>query len=91
SVVFDRIAEVVEAHAEGRMRELSWRSLISGKDPKPSDLRRFLQVRVKADWSSLTPAAPAMRAIRKIAEEEGLTPENGVRVRLTGGLALSTE
>ena len=32
-----------------------------------------------------------MRAIRKIAEEEGLTPENGVRVRLTGGLALSTE
>ena len=51
------------------MRELSWRSLISGKDPKPSDLRRFLQVRVKADWSSLTPAAPAMRAIRKIAEE----------------------
>ena len=56
SVVFDRIAEVVEAHAEGRMRELSWRSLISGKDPKPSDLRRFLQVRVKADWSSLTPA-----------------------------------
>ncbi|MEC8698324.1 MAG: hypothetical protein VXY20_03120, partial [Pseudomonadota bacterium] len=77
SAVFDHIAEVVESHAEGRMRELSWRSLISGEDPKPSDLRRFLQVKVKADWSSLSPAAPAMRAIRKIAEEEGLTPENG--------------
>ena len=41
SAVFDHIAEVVEAQAEGRMRELSWRSLISGEDPKPSDLRRL--------------------------------------------------
>jgi len=89
--VFQRISDVIEAQAGGEMRELSWRTLISGEDAKPSDRRRFIQVRVKADWSSLSPAAPAMRAIRAIAKEEGLTPENGVRVRLTGGLALSTE
>ena len=91
SIVFTQISKVIEAHADGKKSELSWRSLILGEDAKPSARRRFLQVRVKADWTSLSPAAPAMQAIRAIAREEGLTPDNGVRVRLTGGLALSTE
>jgi hopanoid biosynthesis associated RND transporter like protein HpnN len=89
--VFGRIADVVTAHRAGQFKELSWQSLMSNEAPKPSDLRRFLQVRVNADWSSLSPAAPAMDAIRATAQKLGLTPENGVRVRLTGGLALSTE
>lgn len=91
ATVFDRIAAVVESHLSGTPRELSWQSLLSGEEPEASDLRRFLQVRVTADWSSLSPAAPAMKAIREMARDLGLTPERGVRVRLTGGLALSTE
>jgi len=89
--VFGRVADVVAARRAGEFKELSWQSMMSDAAPKPSDLRRFLQVRVNADWSSLSPAAPAMDAIRATAREMGLTPENGVRVRLTGGLALSTE
>ncbi|MFL2540597.1 MAG: MMPL family transporter [Candidatus Latescibacterota bacterium] len=91
SVVFRQVSEVIEAHVDGKKSELSWRSLISGEEAKPSARRRFLQVRVKADWTSFSPAAPAMQTIRAIAKEEGLTPDKGVRVRLTGGLALSTE
>ena len=89
--VLRRIAVVVDARASGKRTELSWQALLSGDDVEPSDLKRFLQVRVKADWSSLSPAAPAMAALRTMAREEGLTPEQGVRVRLTGGLAMSTE
>ena len=89
--VFGRIADVVAARRAGEFKELSWQSMMSDTAPKPSDLRRFLQVRVNADWSSLSPAAPAMDVLRATAREMGLTPENGIRVRLTGGLALSTE
>ena len=89
--VFGRIADVIAARRADEFTELSWQLMMSDEAPKPSDLRRFLQVRVNADWSSLSPAAPAMDAIRATARELGLTPENGVRVRLTGGLALSTE
>jgi hopanoid biosynthesis associated RND transporter like protein HpnN len=89
--VFGRIADVVAARRAGEFKELSWQSMMSNEAPKLTDQRRFLQVRVNADWSSLSPAAPAMDAIRVTARNLGLTLENGIRVRLTGGLALSTE
>ena len=91
SFVFERIAEVISARRQGTKAELSWRSLMEGKVPDASDTRRFLQVRVNADWSTISPAAPTMATIREAAVQLGLTPENGVRVRLAGGLALSTE
>jgi hopanoid biosynthesis associated RND transporter like protein HpnN len=89
--VFERIADVVAARRVGEFKELSWQLMMSNEALKQAELRRFLQVRVNADWSSLSPAAPAMDAIRATARKLGLTLENGVRVRLTGGLALSTE
>ncbi len=89
--VLDRIANVVSARSQGTAAELSWRGLLAGEDPNGVDTRRFLQVRVNADWSTISPAAPTMDTIREAAAELGLTPENGVRVRLAGGLALSTE
>ena len=91
SAVFDRIAGVVEAQAEGRMRELSWRSLISGVDPKPSDLRRFLQVRAQSGIGLFSARRTRNAGNSQDRRRRGLTPENGVLVRLTGGLALSTE
>ena len=89
--VFERIADVVSARSQGTAAELSWRGLMAGEDSDRGDTRRFLQVRINSDWSTISPAAPAMDAIRITAAELGLTPENGVRVRLAGGAALSTE
>lgn len=87
-----RMAQVVEARAAGRAAELSWRELLDGADSEPSERRRFLQATVTADWGSLAPAAPAMRAIRAAVSDLGLEAGPGdVRVRLTGGLALDTE
>ncbi len=91
SYVFERIADVISARNQGNAAELSWRGLMAGEEPDAGDTRRFLQVRVNADWSTISPAAPTMDTIREAAAELGLTPENGVRVRLAGGLALSTE
>ena len=89
--VFHRVAAVAKDRAAGGRMELSWQELLSGEESKPADLRRFIQVKPIVDWSSLSPASKAMTAIRRMAKELGLDPANGVRVRLTGGAALSTE
>ena len=39
----------------------------------------------------MQPGGQATRAIRATIEKLGLTPENGVRVRLTGSVALADE
>jgi len=90
-LVFERMAETVAARVEGGTAELSWQLLLSGKTPAADDLRRFIQVRPAVDWSSLAPAKSAMRAIREIARDLQLDASQGVRVRLTGAAALSTE
>ncbi|MEQ8698182.1 MAG: MMPL family transporter, partial [Bauldia litoralis] len=43
------------------------------------------------DYGSLKPAQEAMAAVRRIATEKGLVPENGVRVRMTGSVAINNE
>lgn len=94
--VLDRLARVAEAAASGRESPLSWRTLIRG-DGEPEGAggerpsRRIIVVKPKVDFTSLAPAAEAMERIRAIARDTGLTPENGVTVRLTGGVVISTE
>lgn len=86
-----RIGAVLDAAAHGKTQFLSWRSLITGTPPKPAELRRFIQVTPELDFDALEPGARASAAIRADARELGLTPENGVRVRLTGDVPLSDE
>ena len=56
-----------------------------------ADGQRFLVVQPVLDVTDLQPAKKAIHEIRRLAENLGLTPENGVSVRLTGDVALSYE
>lgn len=87
--VLGAMAEVADAQAEGRFAVLSWRNLMSGEAPEKG--RRFLVVEPKLDFGSLAPARAAMDEIRRAAAELRLTPDRGVRVRLTGEVALDEE
>ena len=69
----------------------SWRRLITGKAPEPSDLRRFVNIQPVLDYGALEPGGKATKAIRATIAKLGLTPDKGVRVRLTGSVALSDE
>ncbi|MEX2455457.1 MAG: MMPL family transporter, partial [Rhodospirillaceae bacterium] len=94
SDVLARLADVAEGAAAGRDRVLSWRTLIHGQeggDEGSTTARRIILTKPQVDFSSLAPAAGAMDRIRDIARKSGLTPENGVSVRLTGGVVISTE
>jgi len=85
------LAASVEAAIAGRKQRLSWQQLLAGQEPDAGGARRFLLVKPVLDYGSLTPGAAATEALRAEARALGLTPENGIRVRLTGYVALSDE
>jgi hopanoid biosynthesis associated RND transporter like protein HpnN len=85
------IADTLEAQANGRTAAFSWRTLISGRVAKPSELRHFVNLQPVLDFGDLQPGGKATAVIRDAASRLGLTPEKGVKVRLTGSVALSDE
>jgi uncharacterized protein len=88
---FAAIADALEAQANGKTAAFSWRMLISGRAPKPSELRHFVNIQPVLDFSDLQPGAKATAVIRDAASRLGLTPDKDVKVRLTGSVALSDE
>lgn len=75
----------------GEPARLSWQLLLSGGKAEPRELRRFVLVQPELDYKALQPAAAAIDLVRATAAELGLTPEHGVRVRLTGPAPLADE
>jgi hypothetical protein len=89
--IFEGFEEAIEAQLAGRPYHLSWAEVLQ-PDPIDHDpRRRFLLVQPIQDVTEIQPAGRAILEIRRIAENLGLTPENGVSVRLTGDVALSYE
>ncbi len=87
----DQVTQTVEAAARGVSRPLDWSRVFYPEAPGQGDRRQIIVVQPKLDFASLKPASEAMTAIRKIAADTGLTPANGVRVRLTGAVAIDNE
>ena len=85
------ISDALDLVAEGKHPEFSWRRLITGRAPEPSDLRRFVNIQPILDYGDLEPGGKATKVIRATIAELGLTPDRGVTVRLTGSVALSDE
>ena len=88
---FSAIADALELLAKGQAPAFSWRTLITGRAPKPSELRHFVNIQPVLDFDDLQPGGRATAVIREAASRLGLTPEKGVKVRLTGSVALSDE
>src|SRR5437667_53802 len=61
------------------------------RKPNARDLRRFVMTRPVLDFSGLESGATARTGIRRLASELGFSSESGVRLRLTGSVALDDE
>ncbi len=85
------ISDALDAVAKGKRPAFSWRRLITGREPESSDLRRFVNIQPVLDYNDLQPGGKATKAIRETIAKLGLTPENGVTVRLTGSVPLADE
>ncbi len=86
-----RIAQTIDDFAAGRDSPLSWQQLLTGNDDDSATMRQLFVVKPVLDFSDLLPGASALAAIRTTAKDLGLTPSNGLVVRLTGSAALSVE
>jgi uncharacterized protein len=85
------IADALEKVDQGQHPAFSWRRLISGRAPEPSDLRRFVNIQAVLNYGNLEPGGDATKAVRAAIAKLGLTPDRGVTVRLTGSVPLSDE
>jgi hopanoid biosynthesis associated RND transporter like protein HpnN len=73
------------------LRPMSWQSTLTGRKPSSTDLQRFIQAKPVLDFTSLTPGKAATDFIRQSAADLGLTPDNGVTIKLTGDVPLNDE
>ena len=91
TLVFDSLSRAVEAVIEGRPRPVSWTELILEQKLPGDSSRHLLVVQPAYDFHRLLPGRQAIAGVRAAARELGLTPENGVTVRITGNVALNNE
>jgi hopanoid biosynthesis associated RND transporter like protein HpnN len=89
--LFDRFLEALSARIEGRPYHLSWAEVLAEGDIDLDARRRFLLVQPVLEFDELQPAKGSILAVRRIVSELGFTPDSGVRVRITGDVALSYE
>ena len=83
-------AKTIDSVTAGKPDPISWGQLMTGKPPRPEELRHFILVQAKLDFDALEPGAAASAAIRQTAVDLGLASK-GVRVRLTGEVPLEDE
>jgi len=89
--VLDHLSVAFESATRGDPHRLSWTDLILGEEGKPDDLRRFVMVEPRMDFSAYQPAGAAIEAIRAVVDELGFDGADGVRVRMTGYVVLAYE
>ncbi len=88
--VFDRLTLAIDGELHGRAQPVSWREVILGQS-LPDKARRVIVVQPIVDYTALIPAEESLALIHELAQEIGLGDDSGVRVRVTGELALSSE
>ncbi len=88
---FAVIADTMEAALAGQEKWLSLQSMMSAEPPSLRELRKYIVAHPVLDYQALEPGRAASDALRAIAKDLHLSPEQGVRVRLTGSVALNDE
>jgi len=84
----NRLSDIGEGMLAGRPVALSWSAEFFGSE---ETVYRLIILQGREDFDQATPAEELITEIRSTAEELRLTPENGVRVRLTGRVPLAHE
>ena len=91
AVILDSVGQAtVEVYAEFPLA-LSWEELLLQGSALDIGNRRVVVVHPILDFGSLLAAGRAIETIQNIALAEGLTPQQGVTVRVTGNPALNYE
>ncbi len=85
------VARSIDAGLAGKTEYIDWSSLLGGQAATPQDRIQLIEVQPSLDYGTLEVGGQAEQVVRDIAAKLGLTPANGVTVRLTGSVALDDE
>jgi hypothetical protein len=89
--IFEGFEQALEARLEDRPYHLSWAEMLDEDSIELNLRRRFILAQPVLDVTDIQPAKRPIEEVRRLAENLGLTPENGISVRITGDVALSDE
>jgi len=91
AAVITPVTATIDAVINHQHAPLSWQELMQGGSSEDATKQRqqFILLQPRMDFSSFLAAKPAMQAIKNAASALQLDARHGVRVRLTGNVALS--
>jgi len=84
----DRISEIGEGLLAGRPAPLRWTDEFFAED---DTVYRLVILQGQVDYGETVPTEKLVKGIRSTAQTLGITPENGVTLRLTGMIPLAYE
>jgi hopanoid biosynthesis associated RND transporter like protein HpnN len=87
--VLDELAAAIDAFLRGERDEVDWERWLRAEAVDATPRRQLLFVEPSKDFSAFEPAREALAAVRQ--EAAALPPTPGLRVRITGDLAVLTE
>ena len=91
SDILERIGDATVRVYDEYPYAVSWESMLLRGSSIEVATRRVIVTHPVLDFNDILAAGPALSSIRGAAEELGLSPERGVRVRVTGNPVLNYE
>jgi hopanoid biosynthesis associated RND transporter like protein HpnN len=89
--LFDGMRGAFDGVLLGRPRDMSWQLLMAGESGMPDQRRQFVVVQPYFNSHTLGGKKVPLEATTRIARQLGLDEAHGIRVRLTGDVALANE
>ena len=84
-------SDVIANVLDGKPARMDWGRLFGQLGPSNLGARAMVLAQPKLDLTALEQGGDGSKLIRDTARELGITPENGLRLRLTGQIPLSDE
>lgn len=88
--ILSNTSQAIERANDGRENPMSWQKLILGTQSGLNTHQRFILVKPVFDYSEMVPADHSFKFVRRIANKYQIK-HPGVRIRLTGEVALEHE
>ena len=85
------VAASAKAALDGRSLPLPWQAMISGRKPNPAETRQFVLTSATLRFGQVEAASQAIAGIHEAAALGGSVPARGIRVRVTGPVALDND
>jgi hopanoid biosynthesis associated RND transporter like protein HpnN len=91
SLLFDRMGKTFESVIDNHPYRMSWEGIMFGEKEAAEQRRQFIILQPYLDETRLSADEVSLKTIRHIAEELDINETNGMKMRITGDVALSHE